>query len=338
MSQMNKQWIRRILSALLAVLLLSVPFTGCAEEAGYVKEENTGRDAVSYPYLIRTSSAVWHISKADIELLGEDAYYEGLYAMMDLAEADFADARAALEGFIPVEIEPVNIYTDFCNKNEMSFLAPAYYDGTRNEIRLFEGWNQAGNALQHEYVHYLTIHCADPATPPYYWAESVADYVTHYVCKNRLARSVNLGMDSADIPELMLEMAWDDTEDCLDPKLVYMGHGIFFTRGYYIGAKYLDVRNQWMTRTEDLQGRLTPDMISYWEASGMMAYLVDTYGRETVFSNWTADPKHLETVFGKTFKELYSDWAAWNEEKCVEAGIIIPDLFALYAEQQADAQ
>ena len=112
---------------------------------GYVKEENTGRDAVSYPYLIRTPSAIWHISKADIELLGEDAYYEGLYAMLDLAEDDLADARAALEGFIPVEIEPVNIYTDFCNKNEFSFLAPAYYDGTRNEIRLFEGWNKASH-------------------------------------------------------------------------------------------------------------------------------------------------------------------------------------------------
>ena len=334
MSQMNKQRIRRILSVLLAVLLLSALFTACAEEAGWQKEENTGRDAVSYPYLIRTPSAVWHISKADIELLGEDAYYKGLHAAMDLAEADFADARAALEGYIFDEIPPIDIYTDFCNKGELSFIAWAYYDDTRNEIRLFDGWIKACYALQHEYVHYLTMHCADPATPPYYWAESIADYITHYACKNRLARSVNMGRDvSRYLPE-MREAIWDEEENCVDPRLLYMVNGIFCTRGYIIGEKYFDVRNQWMTRTEDLQGRLTPDMISYEEAAGIMAYLVDTYGKETVFGNWTADPKHLETVFGKTFKELYSEWAAWNEEQCLQAGIVIPDLFAL-AEEQA---
>ena len=293
--------------------------TAGAEEAGYVKEENTARDAVSYPYLIRTPSAVWHISKADIELLGEDAYYEGLYAVMDLAEADFADARAALEGYIFDEIPPIDIYTDFCNKGELSFIAWAYYDSNRNEIRLFNGWEKACTALQHEYVHYLTMHCADPATPPYYWAESVADYITHYACKNRLARSVNMGRDF--------------TLD-LDPRRAYMVWGIFYTRGYVIGERYFDVRNQWMTRTEDLQGRLTQDMISYYEAAGIMAYLVDTYGRETVFGSWTADPKHLETVFGKTFRELYADWAAWNEEQCIQEGIIVPDLFALAEQAQ----
>ena len=319
---------------LLTVLLLSAVLTAGAEEAGYVKEENTARDAVSYPYLIRTPSAVWHISKADIELLGEDAYYESLYAVMDLAEADFADARAALEGYIPEEIPPIDIYTDFCNKGELSFIAWAYYDDTRNEIRLFDGWIKACYALQHEYVHYLTFHCADPATPPYYWAESIADYITHYACKNRLARSVNMGRDvSRYLPE-MREAIWDEEENCVDPRLLYMVNGIFCTRGYIIGEKYFDVRNQWMTRTEDLQGRLTPDMISFEEAAGIMAYLVDTYGKETVFGNWTADPKHLETVFGKTFKELYSEWAAWNEEQCLQAGIVIPDLFAL-AEEQA---
>lgn len=33
---------KRILTFLLAVLLLSLPFTGCAEQTGYLKEENTG--------------------------------------------------------------------------------------------------------------------------------------------------------------------------------------------------------------------------------------------------------------------------------------------------------
>ena len=48
---------KRWMSLLLAVLLFAVPLAGCAEETGYVKEENTARDAVSYPYLIRTPYA-----------------------------------------------------------------------------------------------------------------------------------------------------------------------------------------------------------------------------------------------------------------------------------------
>ena len=47
-------------------------------------------------------------------------YYEGLYAILDDAEADFADARAVLKGFIPDDIQPIDIYTDFCNKAEAS--------------------------------------------------------------------------------------------------------------------------------------------------------------------------------------------------------------------------
>ena len=73
---------RRILAFLLAVLF-SLPVVSCAEQTGYQAEENTGRDKDSYPYVIRTPYAVWYLSKADIALLGEDAYYEGLYAILD---------------------------------------------------------------------------------------------------------------------------------------------------------------------------------------------------------------------------------------------------------------
>jgi len=118
---------KRITAFILAVLLLSLSVISCAERAGYQKEENTGRNKNSYPYIIRMPSAVWYLAKADIELLGEDTYYEGLYAVLDDAEADFADARAALEGYIPQEIPPLDIYTDFCNKAEFSKTFGAYY-------------------------------------------------------------------------------------------------------------------------------------------------------------------------------------------------------------------
>ena len=118
---------KRMTALLLAVLLLSLPVLCCAEQTEYQKGENTGWNKDSYPWIIRTPYAAWYVSKADIELLGEDAYYEGLYAILDDAEADFADARAALAGFIPDEIEPIDIYTDFCNKAEASKTADAFY-------------------------------------------------------------------------------------------------------------------------------------------------------------------------------------------------------------------
>ena len=36
-------------------------------------EEAEGPTAVSYPYVVRTETAVWHLSKDDMELLGEEA-------------------------------------------------------------------------------------------------------------------------------------------------------------------------------------------------------------------------------------------------------------------------
>lgn len=65
---------KRVIALLLAALLLSLPVIGCAEQTEYQKEENTGWNKDSRPYIIRTPYAVWYISKADIELLGEDAY------------------------------------------------------------------------------------------------------------------------------------------------------------------------------------------------------------------------------------------------------------------------
>ena len=124
---------KRITAFLLAVLLFSLPFVGCAEQTGYQKEENTGGNKGSYPYIIRTPSAIWYLAKSDIELLGEDAYYEGLYIVLEDMEADFADARAALEGYIPEVIPPLEIYTDFCNKAELSKTFGAYY---RNQALL----------------------------------------------------------------------------------------------------------------------------------------------------------------------------------------------------------
>ena len=315
---------RKMIALLLAALLLSLPVTGCAEQAEYQKEENTGWNKDSYPYIIRTPYAVWYIPKADIELLGEEAYYEGLYAILDDAEADFADARAALAGFIPDEIHPVDIYTDFCNKAEASKTAEAFYRELGNYIKLFSGWNTARTTLLHEYVHYLTIHCAETPAQFHFWQEGIADYISSYVCKNRLSRSVNMGFDLSVLNPAMLEQAWDQEDNCLNPRLVYLGFAALAARGYAIGEKYFAVKNEWIIRTEQIQENPMPDDLFFYEAAGMAAYLVETCGKDTVFGNWNLDPDHMDPVYGKTFSELYRDWAAWNEEQCKLSGIVIP--------------
>ena len=315
---------KRMTAILLAVLLFALPCAGSAEQAKYRTEENTGWDKDSYPYLVRTSSAVWHLSKADMELLGEDAYRERLFSILDDMEADFADARAALEGYIPEDIPPIDIYTDFCNKAEASKIADAFYRSQGNYIKLFKGWVPACAALLHEYVHYLTVHCAETPVQFHFWTEGLADYISKYACKSRLSRSVNMGFDLSVLPPEMLETAWDETENCLDPRLVELGYALLCIRGYAVGQSYFAVKNETIMRTEELQNDPVPDDLTFYEASGMVAYLTETYGTDTVFGNWDLDPDRMETVYGKTFRELYDDWAVWDEAQCSLSGITIP--------------
>ena len=315
---------KRIITLLLAALLFSLPVLCCAEQTEYQKEENTGWNKDSYPYMIRTPYAVWYISKSDIELLGEDAYYEGLYAILDDAEADFAEARAALSGFIPDEIQPIDIYTDFCNKAEASKMYDAFYRELGNYIKLFRGWNIARIALLHEYVHYLTVHCAEHCTQFGLWVEGIAEYVANVVCKNRLGRSENMGFEIAGYPPVMWDLSWDETENCIDPRKLNFGLGVLAANGGLVGQRYYAVMHEKIVRTDEMDQNLKPEELSLCEASGIIAYLVDEYGKDIVFGNWDLDPDNMDTVYGKTFSEVYRDWAAWNEEQCKLLGIMIP--------------
>ena len=317
---------KRMAAVFLAFLLVVLPLSGCTGQKGYKKEENTGFHKEEYPYLIKTPYAVWYLSKDDAGLLGEEKYEEGLYAVLNEAEADFADAREALKGFLPDKVEPIDIFTDFCGKAGIKTekKAGAYYNGNGNFIKLFEGWDTACASLLHEYVHYLTLHCADRKVQHAFWAEGLAEYVSLFVCKNRMARSVNMGIDlSASDPE-MVEQTWNEKENCLEPKLVYLGLAAAVTKGYAVGTVYFAVKNEWITRTEEIQNDPRPEDLMFYEAAGMLAYLTDSFGKDTVFGHWDLDPDKMDTVYGKPFSELYKDWVKWNGEQCRLAGIVIP--------------
>ena len=310
---------RRALCLLLALLMLTV-LAACGSPSRPKIEENRGENAETYPFVVHTKSATWYLAADDIAMMGEDAFYEGLYAILKNQEQDFADAREALKGFIDEEIPPVEIRTDFCGKADISDVAGAYYQPQRNFIKVFNNWETAETTMLHEYVHYLTIHCTpQPATHGFY-AEGIANYISTIVCKNRMARSVNFGRGEQELAVFKAGGAWDESEDCLDLPKYYFGTAQVYTMGAMNGMDYFSVSNIMEPRTEPLASPVIWH-VSHAEAACIMAYLAETYGRDTVLQNLSSAPEDFEAVYGLPFPEVYQKWMVWNTQKCAELGL-----------------
>ena len=192
--------VRRSLALLLGLLLILCCAACGAQEPpaatetpeplpalSYPLEENTGSDAASYPYIVRTANAIWYLSAADMERVGRDAYFEWLDLVLKDQEADFDDARAVLAPWLMEEIPPVAIVTDFCAHagEDTPFCDSAQYSKAQREIRLYHG---TGRALLYEYVRYLTFSCAKREISPGFYSEGVSEYVSHFACENRMLR------------------------------------------------------------------------------------------------------------------------------------------------------
>ena len=286
-----------------------------------VIEKNQSDSKDGYPYVVHTPSATWYFAADDIVLLGKDAFYEGFYALLELQEQDFADARAALKDYLPQEVPPVDIYTYFRANGKITELTDALYQDQDNYIVLFVGWENAGSALLHEYVHYLTEHCMDrPATHGFY-AEGIAEYVSKLVCKNRMARRVNLAQSEDQVALMKSHGAWDEAEDCLDLQKAYFGQAEFIAQGGVIGTEVYTVQNTTELRTAELQQNPTVDNMTHFEAACILAYLIETDSMDKVMQSLRTDPEQMEAVFGRTFPEIYRSWAVWNTTKCAELGM-----------------
>ena len=313
----------RALCLLLALLMLSALLCACGSPSEPKIEENKGEHAATYPYVVHMKYATWYLSADDIALLGEDAFYEGLYAILENQEQDFPDAREALKGHIDSEVPPVEIRTDFCGKAGISETAGAVYNEHRNFIKLFGGWDVASFALLHEYVHYLTLHCTQQTASHGFFAEGIANYISMIACKNRMARSVNCAVPEEDLAFYMSKGAWDESEDCLDPQKLYFGTAAQYSLGGMIGDEYFSVKDIFETYTEEtLQN---PDIwtVSHFEAASIMAWLVETYGGDTVLQNLGAAPEDFEAVYGLQFSEAYQKWFVWSMDKCAELGLSV---------------
>ncbi len=321
---------KRSLSILLAILLLLCPLANAAGEGEKGGAPMVGNYTVvpnddaptktDYPFLVQTENAVWLLARDDMALMGEEAFYAGLEDILQYAEADMADARAVLTGRIWAEVPPVEIRTDFCGKAGISQDAGAYYNGRVNMIKLFYSWDMAKFALLHEYVHYLTIHCAEKKTMSGFYNETVAEYVSKLLCENRMFRSIDLS--KTEQPELRsLAQIWGDFDEvkyrnsCLSESDAY-ARGLYDKRPYTCVGQFTAYR--WPNK------RLPDHLyeLSYAEAVSMALYLMETYGAEKYLDNWDmVDEEKLAGLYGFTLEELLNAWSAWNAEQCAKLGL-----------------
>ena len=320
---------KRVVSLLLAaLLLLSLGAFGqkaAADDAvrivgryKVVPNDNERKD--TYPYVLRTENSAWYLAAADIESMGEETFYKGLEDILSCAEADMADARKALTGRIWEDVPPVEIRTDFCGKAEISQDAGAYYNGLANMIKLFHSWDMAKFSLLHEYVHYLTIHCAEKKTMHYFYIETVAEYVSKFVCENRMIRSIDFS--NSDQPELnALAEIWDDFDQA-KYRNACLSESDAFARGLYDERPYSCVGQYMTVRKAD---KRLPDHLyelSYAEADSMALYLIETGGEEKYLDHWDIlDEEELAGLYGCTVAELMTAWSTWNAEQCEKLGL-----------------
>lgn len=326
----QKPTLRVILAAALGGLVLilcfsSRPITSGSGESSIPLEENTSRTGVSYPYLVRTESATWYLSAADMELLGKDAYMDGLAVLLRNAEQDFADARAALAGCIDPEIPPVNIYTDFCGKAEAAAYSSAHYYDFDRSIRLFHGWDVSAVSLLHEYVHYLTFSCCESPIREGYYAEAVAEYVANFACHNACARIGYRNLSDEEKALAQARRIWDETEDSVDLVRLYIGTAEYMRSEYSVGERFSTVNGAPMDRTEQLIREPMYTTASFYEAGSMMCYLVERFGMEKIAAVWSHDPSDMWKDFGQRYRELYWDWAVWSSEKRIALGVAPPE-------------
>ena len=320
---------KRVVSLLLAALLL-LSLGACGQKAAaddavrtvgnykVVLNDNERKD--TYPYVVRTENAAWYLAGADIELMGEEAFYKGLEDILLYTEADMTDARKALTGRIWEDVPPVEIRTDFCGKAEISQDAGAYYNGLANMIKLFHSWDMAKFSLLHEYVHYLTIHCAEKKTMHYFYIETVAEYVSKFVCENRMIRSIDFS--NSDQPELnALAEIWDDFDQA-KYRNACLSESDAFARGLHDERPFSCVGQYTTARKAD---KRLPDHLhelSYAEADSMALYLIETGGEEKYRDHWDIlDEEELAGLYGCTVAELMTAWAAWNAEQCEKMGL-----------------
>ena len=115
--------------------------------------------------------------------------------------------------------------------------------------------------------------------------------------------------------------AWDEKEECIDPKLFYIGTAQVIAQGQLVGKEYFSVSDVTITRTPQIQQNPSADKVSHIEAACIIAYLADTYSKEWVFTNWNTETAEMDVTIGESFEEIYKNWVIWNTELYEKSGL-----------------
>ncbi|MBR0508320.1 MAG: hypothetical protein IJJ86_06885 [Clostridia bacterium] len=303
----------RIAAFLLAAILCVGIFSGCAKESKteqYPIEENTIRNAEIYPYIVRTPHATWYLAQADIDLLGEETFFRELNEILAYQEADFVDAIDALQDYLVGDVPCIDIWTDFSGRTEFGKSAyfSAYCMWDMDLIYVYHGFSNVRYDLLHEYVHYLTHRCCSFGLKTDFWSECIAEYVSRFVCFNRMSHSILTEADK----ETYRQYGLADGNGEPDQKKVYCAYAEWIRSGEAIGMQYLAVNQTGMTLTEQQVRNPEIGALSYIEACCFFDWLVARYGEDCVFSHMTIGPEQFEEVFGKDFNTLFSEWTEEN--------------------------
>lgn len=309
----------RIAALILALILCAGLFTGCAKgrKVGpYRVEKNDIRNTEIYPYIVRTPHATWFLAQADIDLLGEETFYRELGEVLTEQEADFADAIDALRDYLTGDIPCIDIWTDFAGRtgNGKSDYFGAYCIWDMDLIYVYHDFQHAREGLLHEYVHYLTHKCCTFKLKTDFWSECIAEYISQFVCYNRLSHSTLTEEDR----EMYRQYGLTDANGEPDKRKVYYAWAAQARSGELIGMPYLAVNQTGMTLTEAQVRNPEIGALTYFEACCFFDWLVEHYGREFVYSHMAIGPERFEEVFGKDFNTLFSEWTADNDAWCAE--------------------
>ena len=274
-------------------------------------------DSNTYAYVVRTPHATWHLAAADIELLGEEMFFEGLERLLENQEADFEDAIAMLDGYLD-DVPVIDIYTDFSGRTEKAKLG-AYGAYCRWNVPCIEIYqpDMAFTELLHEYAHYLTHCCMRYEIDGDFWSEAIAEYVSKFICKNRMFCSAY----SEDGRTALAARGFANQDGDPDIRKMYCAAAAAIRDGSMIGQTFSAVSQAPVQMTERMLEHPTLTTLSYYEAGCFFDWLVERYGKELVFANMTIGQGEFREVFGEDFETLFFEWAADNQAFCTENGL-----------------
>lgn len=278
-------------------------------------EWNNEKMPDEYPYVLKDVEANWYFHPDDVNVYGYKMFISEYLIVEELMELDFAEVREFFAGYLTEDVPPVDICTMFSNEGIFTGL----YRINENHIELYYDWEQVKYVLVHEYVHYLTSGVMDMLSSTGTFAEGIAEEVATWGCTNHLR---NLYMSNFYDEEQMKTLhCWDENEERIsDEGLIYASAHCYYA-GYLIGKTYTTVEYK-MTERDKVVRQV--GCLSYEEMTSLTHYLIEQYGRDTVYKAYCSFDCFQELV-GMDFQLLYEDWGEWNKEQCDNMGLQFED-------------